>query len=51
LGREAALLTGGFVDAPCRFEILEGASHWLPEEAPDRIIPMLLRHLAAAPVA
>jgi pimeloyl-ACP methyl ester carboxylesterase len=51
LGREAALLTGGFVYAPYRFEILEGASHWLPEEAPDRIIPMLLRHLAAAPVA
>ena len=51
LGREAALLTGGLVDAPYRFEILEGASHWLPEEAPNRIIPMLLDHLAAAPVA
>ena len=45
LGREAAMLTGALVDAPYRFEILEGASHWLPEEAPDRIIPLLLDHL------
>lgn len=51
LGREAALLTGDFVDAPYRFELLEGASHWLPEEAPDRIIPMLLAHLAASRAA
>ena len=51
LGREAALLTGGCVDGPYRFEILEGVSHWLPEEAPDRIIPLLLDHLAASPVA
>jgi pimeloyl-ACP methyl ester carboxylesterase len=51
LGREAALLTGGFADARYRFEILEGASHWLPEEASDRIIPMLLEHLAATPAA
>ncbi|MGF6759472.1 alpha/beta fold hydrolase [Paraburkholderia sp. GAS42] len=51
LGREAALLTGGFVDGSYRFEILEGASHWLPEEAPDRIIPLLLDHLAASPLA
>jgi pimeloyl-ACP methyl ester carboxylesterase len=51
LGREAALLTGGFVYGRYRFEILEGASHWLPEEAPDRIIPLLLDHLAASPLA
>jgi pimeloyl-ACP methyl ester carboxylesterase len=51
LGREAALLTGGFVDGPYRFEILEGASHWLPEEAPDQIIPLLLDHLAASRLA
>jgi pimeloyl-ACP methyl ester carboxylesterase len=51
LGREAAQLTGDFVDGPYRFEVLEGGSHWLPEEAPDRIIPMLLDHLAASSVA
>ncbi|NTX28430.1 alpha/beta hydrolase [Burkholderia pyrrocinia] len=51
LGREAALLTGGFVDGPYRFEILEGVSHWLPEEAPDRLIPLLLDQLAAARAA
>jgi pimeloyl-ACP methyl ester carboxylesterase len=51
LGREAALLTSGFVDGPYRFEMLDGASHWLPEEASDRIIPMLLDHLAASPLS
>ncbi|AHH96514.1 alpha/beta hydrolase [Kutzneria viridogrisea] len=45
LGRDAAHRTAGFVDAPYRFEILDGASHWLPEEVPDQVIPMLLEHL------
>jgi pimeloyl-ACP methyl ester carboxylesterase len=47
LGRGAAERTAEFVDAEYRFEILEGASHWLPEEAPDRVVPLLLEHLAA----
>ncbi|MFD1557246.1 alpha/beta fold hydrolase [Paraburkholderia silviterrae] len=51
LGREAAQLTGDFVDGPYRLEILEGASHWLPEESPDRIVPMLLDHLASSSLA
>ena len=51
LGREAALLTGGLVNGSYRFEILEEASHWPPEEAPDRIIPLLPDHLAASPLA
>lgn len=45
LGRGAAELTAKFVDAPYRFEILEGASHWLPEEVPDKVIPLLVEHL------
>ncbi|MFD3590211.1 alpha/beta fold hydrolase [Streptomyces sp. NPDC058683] len=46
LGREAAHATGEFIDAPYRFVPLEGASHWLPEEVPDQVIPPILEHLA-----
>ncbi|MFI5614618.1 alpha/beta fold hydrolase [Amycolatopsis sp. NPDC051903] len=47
LGRTAATNTAEFVDAPYRFEIFEDASHWLPEEAADRVSPLLLEHLSA----
>jgi pimeloyl-ACP methyl ester carboxylesterase len=36
-GAEAATLTGTFVHAPYRFVALDGASHWLPDEAPDTL--------------
>ena len=36
-GAEAAELTGTFVQAPYRFVPLDGASHWLPDEAPDTL--------------
>jgi pimeloyl-ACP methyl ester carboxylesterase len=45
LGREAALATGDFVSADYRFELLEGVSHWIPEEVPDRVTPMIIEHL------
>jgi pimeloyl-ACP methyl ester carboxylesterase len=45
LGRKAAELTAGFVAAPYRFEILEGVSHWIPEEAPDDVLRLVLEHL------
>jgi pimeloyl-ACP methyl ester carboxylesterase len=48
LGRAAAQATGDFVTADYRFEILEGVSHWIPEEVPDRITPMIIEHLQAA---
>jgi pimeloyl-ACP methyl ester carboxylesterase len=35
--RAAAELTGRFVIAPYRFVALEGAGHWLPDEAPDSL--------------
>jgi pimeloyl-ACP methyl ester carboxylesterase len=46
LGRDAAERTADYIDAPYRFETLEGASHWLPKEDPDRILPLILTHLA-----
>jgi pimeloyl-ACP methyl ester carboxylesterase len=47
LGRTAAEATGDWVDGPYEFVEFTGASHWLPEEAADRVIPLLLAHLAA----
>ncbi|MDQ1698503.1 MAG: hypothetical protein QOG34_366 [Frankiaceae bacterium] len=44
LGRTAADRTGRYVSAPYRYEVLEGRSHWLPEEAPDEIAALLLSH-------
>jgi pimeloyl-ACP methyl ester carboxylesterase len=48
LGREAAEGTAAHVDGPYRFEVLEGVSHWIPEEAPDALNALLLAHLGGA---
>ena len=47
LGREAAEATAQHVEGPYRFEVLEGVSHWIPEEAPDRLNALLLEHLGS----
>jgi len=38
--------TARFTRGPYRLEILEGVSHWIPEQAPDRVAELLLPHLA-----
>lgn len=48
LGREAAEATAAHVAGPYRFEVLEGVSHWVPEEAPERLNALLLAHLEGA---
>jgi pimeloyl-ACP methyl ester carboxylesterase len=45
LGREGAEWTAEYVEGPYRFEVLEGVSHWIPEQAPDRLNALLLEHL------
>jgi pimeloyl-ACP methyl ester carboxylesterase len=47
LGRAAAEATAGHVAGPYRFEVLEQAGHWIPETCPERLVPLLLDHLAA----
>jgi pimeloyl-ACP methyl ester carboxylesterase len=47
LGRGAAEGTANFVDAAYDFVILDGVSHWIPEEAPDAVIPLLRKHLGS----
>ncbi|MDQ6650476.1 MAG: alpha/beta fold hydrolase [Actinomycetota bacterium] len=48
LGRAAAEASGRWVHAPYRFEALEGVSHWLPEQEPDRLARLVIEHAAAA---
>ena len=40
----AAALGARFVDAHWRYERIEGASHWIPYDAPDRLAALLTRH-------
>jgi pimeloyl-ACP methyl ester carboxylesterase len=49
LGEAAARATASYVDAPYRFEALNGVSHWIPEEAPEQLAAWILEHLAAQP--
>jgi len=48
LGPDAARWTEDHVAGPYRFEILEGVSHWIAEEAPARTSELLLEHLRSA---
>ncbi|WP_091447258.1 alpha/beta fold hydrolase [Actinokineospora iranica] len=45
IGSTAALSCGKWVTGPYRFEMVEDASHWLPEETPDLVTGLLLDHL------
>jgi pimeloyl-ACP methyl ester carboxylesterase len=45
LGATAAHATGDHVAGPYRFEVLHGISHWVPEQAPERLAALLLEHL------
>ena len=47
LGRTAAEATADYVEGPYRFEVMEGVSHWIPEEVPDRLNVLLLDHLSS----
>jgi pimeloyl-ACP methyl ester carboxylesterase len=46
--RRGVQLTQRYVTAPYRLEVLDGVSHWIPEEAPDRVVELMLPHLASA---
>ncbi|WKB51686.1 alpha/beta fold hydrolase [Eleftheria terrae] len=48
LGRAAAQGTASHVAGPYRFEVLQGASHWLLEEQGEAVARLMLEHLAPA---
>ncbi|GLW77762.1 Pimeloyl-ACP methyl ester carboxylesterase [Actinokineospora globicatena] len=45
VGSTAALSCGAWVSGLYRFELVEDASHWVPQEAPDLVAGLLLDHL------
>jgi pimeloyl-ACP methyl ester carboxylesterase len=45
--RTAAHLSRRWVSGPCRLEILDGVSHWVPEQEPARLTALITAHLAA----
>lgn len=48
LGREGAEGTATYVTGPYQFEVMDGVSHWIPEEVPLKLGALLLDHLKAA---
>ncbi|HET6793817.1 MAG TPA: alpha/beta fold hydrolase [Acidimicrobiales bacterium] len=48
LGPTAARDTGRFVSGPYRFEVMEGAGHWLPETRADEVTRHILDHVGSA---
>jgi len=47
IGPKGAELTERFVAGPYTYEVLEGVSHWIPEEVPDRLDVLVARHFDA----
>lgn len=48
LGRAGAELCGEYVEAPYRFEVLDGVSHWIPDEAPEQLATAILERIGDA---
>lgn len=46
-GSTAAFDTEKWVSGPYRFEMVEDVSHWIPEEAAETLVGLLLEHLEA----
>ena len=47
VGEVAARAVAQHLQGPYRFEVLEGVSHWVTEEAPEQMSALLLEHLGA----
>ena len=47
LGRAAAEATAEFVAGRYVFAVMEGVSHWIPEQTPEELSRLLLEHLAS----
>lgn len=48
LGRTAAEATEGCVDGPYEFVVLDGVTHWIPEEAPEAVVEQVVAQAAGA---
>lgn len=50
VGRRAAELTAQFASGPYRFVEIEGGGHFIVDQFPDRIAPLLIEHLRAVAI-
>ncbi|WP_110206656.1 alpha/beta fold hydrolase [Nocardioides daejeonensis] len=48
LGRKGAELTERYVTGPYRLEVLEGVSHWIPDEEPARLAQAIIARAGGA---
>ena len=48
VGRRGHDLSRRFVKAPWKLVVLEGASHWIPEERPEELAELIDAHVASA---
>jgi len=48
IGPKGAVITPRYVVGPYTYEVLEGVSHWIPEEVPELLDARLARHFEAA---
>jgi pimeloyl-ACP methyl ester carboxylesterase len=45
LARKQMVISGEYVDAPWRYEQIDGANHWMQLDAPDKVNALLLDYL------
>ncbi|MFG1608042.1 alpha/beta fold hydrolase [Actinoplanes sp. NPDC049265] len=45
IGRRAAELTGRWVSGPYDFKVLDGVTHWIPEQAPNELAAYILERI------
>jgi pimeloyl-ACP methyl ester carboxylesterase len=45
IGRRAAELTSRWVTGPFEFKVLDGVSHWIPEQVPDELATYILERI------
>ena len=45
LGRKGVDLTEGFVSGPYELEVYEGLTHWIPDEAPERLAASITKRI------
>ena len=47
IGPKGPSLSGRYVEGPYTYEVLEGVSHWIPDEVPERLAVLLGHHFDA----
>ncbi len=51
LGPVAARATAAQVEGPYRFEVMDGAGHWIPDTRIDELTDLILQHVRAIPAS